>query len=133
MDTAGTWKGRAMSDVSMRPAPTEKELEQMHSVYRKGGEVRQMAPHVVYDSDTCPHAGCSRRMQAIDFRLEHYGPAVHDPLVRSWWNDTGFAGRCPQCGGWIHFTIRGKRAISADEAQALPLLPDDWHANAVIL
>jgi hypothetical protein len=72
-------------------------------------------------------------MQAIDFRREFYGPAIHDPLVRAWWDDTGFAGKCPQCGGWVHFTIRGKQAISAEEAQALPQLPDDWHANAVIL
>jgi hypothetical protein len=72
-------------------------------------------------------------MQAIDFRLEAYGPAIHDPLVRAWWDDTGFAGRCPNCGSWIHFTIRGKRAISAEEAQQLPHLPDDWHETALIL
>jgi hypothetical protein len=72
-------------------------------------------------------------MQAIDFRLGSYAPAVHDPIVRAWWNDTGFAGRCPCCGGWIHFTIRDKRAISAQEAAQLPQLPDDWHAVALIL
>jgi len=72
-------------------------------------------------------------MQAIDFRLESYGPAVHDPLVRAWWNDTGFAGRCPKCGGWIHFTIREKRAISGHEASQLPQLPDDWHSVALVL
>jgi hypothetical protein len=72
-------------------------------------------------------------MQAIDFRREAYGPAVHDPLVRAWWNDTGIAGRCPQCGGWIHFTIRGKRAITPAEAAALPQLPADWHKQAIIL
>ena len=52
-------------------------------------------------------------MQAIDFQVEKYGPAIHDPLVRAWWADTGFVGRCPNCGGWIHFTIRGKKASSA--------------------
>ena len=92
-----------------------------------------MAPHVVYSAGTCPHPGCTQIMQAIDFQLEHYGPAVHDPLVRAWWDDTGFAGRCPKCGGWIHFTIRGKQAVSAEDAASLPQLPDDWHANAVIL
>jgi hypothetical protein len=109
------------------------ELERMHQLYRRGGEERQMAPHVVYGADTCPHSGCSQRLQAIDFRLEAYGPAIHDPLVRAWWNDDGFAGRCPQCGGWIHFTIRGKRAISAAEAKKLPQLPDDWHQKAILL
>ena len=112
---------------------TQKELDAMHAVYRQGGLERRMAPHIVYDSDTCPHPGCTQRMQAIDFRLESYGPAVHDPLVHAWWSDIGFAGRCPQCGGWIHFTIRGKRAITPDEAANLPHLPDDWHANALIL
>lgn len=113
--------------------PTKVELERMHEVYRKGGEERQMAPHIIYGDDTCPHAGCTQRMHAIDFRLEAYGPAVHDPLVRAWWNDTGFAGRCPHCGGWIHFTLRGKRAVSNDEARQLPQLPDDWHRGAIVL
>jgi len=72
-------------------------------------------------------------MQAIDFRLEAHGRAVHDPLVRAWWSDVGFAGRCPQCGGWIHFTIRAKRAITAAEAAQLPQLPDNWHTLATIL
>ena len=35
------------------------------------------------------------------------------------WDDTGFVGRCPRCGGWIHFTIRGKRPISPEEAGRL--------------
>ena len=33
---------------------------------------------------------------------------------------SGFAGQCPACGGWIHFTIRGKQAITAEEAAQLP-------------
>lgn len=119
--------------VTKRTAPSTEEIEKMHEVYRRGGERRQMAPHIVYPADTCPHAACTQRMQAIDFRLEEYGPAIHDPLVRAWWDDTGFAGRCPTCGGWIHFTISGKKAISAQEAQALPQLPDDWHETALIL
>jgi hypothetical protein len=113
--------------------PTAEELDQMHAVYRQGGEGRQMAPHVVYAEATCPHPGCQQRLQAIDFRLEAYGRAVHDPLVRAWWDDTGFAGRCPACGGWTHFTIRAKRAITAAEASRLPQLPDNWHAVATIL
>ena len=58
-----------------------------------------MAPHVVYSEASCPHPGCDHPMQAIDFRLEDRGKAVHDPLVTAWWDDTGFAGRCPNCGG----------------------------------
>jgi hypothetical protein len=122
-----------MADTITKPPPTKKELDEMHAVYRQGGQERQMAPHIVYDSDTCPHAGCTQRMQAIDFRVEAYGPAVHDPLVRAWWSDVGFAGRCPQCGGWVHFTIRGKRAITPEEATTLPRLPDDWHTQALML
>jgi len=122
-----------MANLSAKPSPTATELERMHAAYRAGGKERHMAPHVVYSAGTCPHPGCTQIMQAIDFQLEHYGPAVHDPLVRAWWDDTGFAGRCPKCGGWIHFTIRGKQAVSAEDAASLPQLPDDWHANAVIL
>src|SRR5437016_2291529 len=92
--------------------PTAQELEEMHALYRQGGEERQMAPHIVYANPGCPHAGCPQQLHAIDFRLEAHGRGVHDPLVRAWWNDTGFAGRCPTCGGWIHFTIGAKRAIT---------------------
>ena len=104
----------------------------MHSLYREGGRERATAPHIVYADESCPHK-CGQRMQAIDFRVEAYGPAVHDPLVRAWWSDIGFAGKCPTCGSWIHFTIQGKRAITADEASVLPRLPDDWYKNATIL
>jgi hypothetical protein len=114
-------------------APTAEELDQMHALYRQGGQERQMAPHIVYSEGSCPHEDCDQPMQAIDFRLEDYGRAVHDPLVRAWWNDTGFAGRCPRCGGWVHFTIRAKRAITAEEAAQYPQLPDDWHTKATIL
>jgi len=72
-------------------------------------------------------------MQAIDFRLEDHGRAVHDPLVRAWWSDLGFVGRCPRCGGWVHFTIRGKSAITAADAAGYPQLPDDWYVKATIL
>ena len=122
-----------MANTTTGTEPTATELEQMHAFYRQGGLERQMAPHVLYAQADCPHSPCDQRMQAIDFRLESYGPAVHDPLVRAWWNDTGFAARCPTCGGWIHFTIRGKRAIDAAEADQLSKLPENWHENAIIL
>jgi hypothetical protein len=117
---------------STKAVEQDAELERMHTLYRQGGLERGMAPHIVYVDEFCPY-GCGQRMQAIDFRVEAYGPTVHDPLVRAWWNDIGFAGKCPNCGGWIHFTIRAKQAISEDEAAALPKLPEDWHKHAVIL
>lgn len=92
-----------------------------------------MATHFVYPEAACPHDGCGQPMHAIGFRLEDHGRAVHDPLVRAWWNDTGFVGRCPHCGGWVHFTIRDKRAITAEEAAGYPRLPDNWHDVATIL
>jgi hypothetical protein len=116
---------------SKPPNPTE--LDEMHALYRQGGKDRLMAPHIVYQDPTCPHAGCDQHLQAIDFRIEAYGKSIHDPLVLAWWNDTGFAGQCPRCRGWIHFTIRGKKAITAAEAAQLPRLPDDWHLVATIL
>jgi hypothetical protein len=121
-----------MSDLATRHTPTAAELEQMHALYREGGAKRNMAPHAIYADEGCP-LGCGQRLKAIDFRVEAYGPAIHNPLVRAWWADVGFAGRCPHCGGWVHFTIRGKRAITADEASRLPCLPDDWHTVADIL
>jgi hypothetical protein len=114
-------------------ADSLQDSERMHALYRAGGKEQSMAPHVVYPDGTCPHHGCEHPMQAIDFRLESYGPGVHDPLVAAWWDDTGFAGRCPHCGGWIHFTIREKRAIDKEAAADLPQLPDDWHDNATVL
>lgn len=117
----------------MKTAPATADVEEMLAVYRQGGEERLMAPHIVYADPNCPHAGCGARLQAIDFCLKAHGRAVHDPLVRAWWNDTGFAGRCPGCGGCIHFAIRGKRALTAAEATQLPQLPDNWHASAIVL
>jgi hypothetical protein len=105
----------------------------MHEVYRRGGGEKRIAPHVVYAESGCPHEDCDQRMQAIDFRLEEYGRAVHDPLVVAWWSDTGFVGRCPKCGGWIHFTIRAKRAVSSEQLPGLPRLPDDWFSKATVL
>lgn len=114
-------------------APSQDELDRMHDFYRRGGQERQMAPHIVYHEVGCPHPDCGQPLQAIDFRLEDHGRVVHDPLVQAWWNDTGFAGRCPHCRGWIRFTIREKRALTEEEAGQYPQLPENWHANAVIL
>ena len=119
--------------ASVIPNQDAAQLEQMHTLYRQEGARRAMAPHVVYRDSGCPHDGCRQKLQAIDFRLEAFGRAIHDPLVRAWWDDVGFAGRCPSCGGWIHFTIRGKAAIDGATAQALPQLPANWADEAVIL
>ncbi len=119
--------------ASVLPKQDATELEQMHTRYLQGGAARAMAPHVVYRDGKCPHEGCDYGLQAIDFRLEAFGRAVHDPLVSAWWSDSGFAGRCPGCGGWIHFTVRGKRAVDQTEADSLPQLPANWADEAVIL
>jgi hypothetical protein len=118
--------------ASMSREPASNELEHMHALYRQGGMASAGAPQVVYQDAGCPH-GCGAHLQAIDFRLEDHGRTIHDSLVSAWWNDTGFAGRCPNCRQWIHFTIRGKRAISDAEAAALPQLPDDWSKKATVL
>jgi hypothetical protein len=107
--------------------------DEMHAVYRAGGAKRTMAPHVIYQDAACPHDGCGQTLHAIDFRLEAFGREIHDPLVRAWWDDVGFAGQCPSCHRWIHFTIRGKRPLEEREAQGLPLLPANWADEAVIL
>ena len=123
-----------MGTTSSRTVPvTAEESEQMHALYLQGGRERRVAPHIVYSEAACPHAGCGQHLQAIDFRLEDHGRAVHDPLDRAWWDDTGFAGRCPHCNGWIHFTVRDKRAITSEEAARFPQLPDNWHEVATIL
>jgi hypothetical protein len=122
-----------MSDRVHQTAPHAEELERMHALYREGGAQQAALPQAVYGDDECPHANCGQRMRAIDFRLGRYRAAVRDPLVRSWWADVGFVGRCPQCCGWVHFTIRGKRAISADEAATLPQLPGGWSNGALLL
>jgi hypothetical protein len=67
------------------------------------------------------------------FSIGSIGWSIHDPLVRAWWDDGGFAGRCPACGGWIHVTIRGKQAIDDAAAKTPPQLPVNWADEAVIL
>jgi len=54
---------------------------------------------------------------------------VH-PLVRAWWDGTGFVGRCPACGGWLRFTTLGKEAFTDEQAARYPKLPDHRHTVA---
>ncbi len=105
----------------------------MHETYLQGGQESAIGPHVVYQSSDCPHSRCDQHMQAIDFRLEAHGRDLHDALVKAWWADVGFAGRCPKCNGWVHFTVRGKEAISDAGAAKLPQLPTSWFDEATIL
>jgi hypothetical protein len=121
-----------MSDVKASQDRAAAELG-MHSVYTDGGQERQVAPHVIYADASCPHAGCEVQLRGIDFRLETHGKDLHDPLIRAWWDDVGFAGRCPGCSQWVHFTIRAKSAIEYEDAKQLPQLPERWFDQATIL
>jgi hypothetical protein len=71
-------------------------------------------------------------MEWIDFQLELHGDPerIYKPLVTAWWQGTGFAGHCPNCGGWILFTTLRMAPISAAEAAELPKLSDNWHQIA---
>src|SRR5207249_3644187 len=87
-------------------ALSQEELEELDRFYRAGGLQRMASPHIHYHDSKCPHAGCNHGMEWIDFQLELHGEPerIYKPLVRAWWDGTGFAGRCPVCNGWIHFT-----------------------------
>jgi hypothetical protein len=107
------------------------DLVELDRIYREGG-LRQMAsPHIHYHESLCPH-GCGHKMEWIDFQLELFGDrdGIYIPLVRAWWEGTGFVGRCPHCRQWIHFTTLGMHAVDAKKADSLPHLPDDWHTVA---
>jgi hypothetical protein len=118
----------------MTPAqvPTITEREQLDRYYRAGGLKNMASPHIHYEDAKCPHADCVRKMEWIDFKLEAHGDpeGVYKPLVRAWWEGTGFTGRCPACHGWIHFTTLGMLAISDEAAGRLPRLPENWHSVA---
>jgi hypothetical protein len=104
----------------------------MDRLYRAGGLKNMASPHIHYDDATCPHAGCTHRLEWIDFRLELFGDreGMYKPLVRAWWEGTGFVGRCPACQRWIHFTTLRMQAVTDAVAMSLPQLPDNWHAVA---
>lgn len=113
-------------------APSDSILEELDRFYREGGLRAMASPHVHYDDPQCPHPGCDQRMEWIDFKLELLGDPenVYKPLVRSWWEGTGFLGPCPQCHRWIRFTTRAMEAIDDPDVLRFPRLPEDWHTIA---
>ncbi len=113
-------------------APSSIDIEELDRFYREGGLRSMASPHVHYHDPSCPHPGCGHKMEWIDFQLELYGDpeGIYKPLVTAWWNGTGFAGRCPHCGGWIHFTTLRMEAVDDGQASQLPRLPDHWHTVA---
>ena len=120
-----------MSIPRQQPLPP-KEMEELDRFYREGG-LRQMAsPHVHYDDGKCPHPDCDHTMEWFDFQPELYGDpeTIYKPLVLSWWQGTGFVGRCPQCQQWVHFTTLKMIAVGDEEAAGIPKLPDNWHTVA---
>ena len=104
------------------------EVEHLDQFYREGGLRVMASPHAPYDDPACPHADCDQKMEWIDFKLELLGDPeeVFKPLVRSWWEGSGFVGHCPSCGGWVRFTTLPMTALDDDEAQAFPHLPPHW-------
>ena len=123
-----------MAEISTgAAAPGEDELERMHALYRRGGQERQMAPHIVYQDALCPHADCGQQMQAIDFRLENHGRAIHDPLVApgGMIRDSPVAALIVAAGSTSPSVPSS--AVTAEEAAQYPQLPDNWHLKATIL
>lgn len=108
------------------------ELVELDRAYREGGRRTMASPHVHYDDPKCPHPGCDHRMEWIDFKRELFGDpeGIDKPLVRSWWDGPGFAGRYPHCGGWIRFTTLNMEAFDDEQARRYPHLPPGWHAVA---
>ena len=114
------------------PTPTHADVEELDRFYRAGGLSNMASPHVHYEEPTCPHAGCIHQMEWLRFGLELHGDpdGVYKPLVRAWWEGSGFVGRCPSCSRWIHFITLRMEAVSDEVAERLPKLPENWFAVA---
>jgi hypothetical protein len=104
------------------------ELERLDQFYREGGLRAMASPHIHYDDPACPHGGCGHLMEWIDFNLQLHGDpeGVYKPLIRAWWDGTGFVGRCPACGGWVRFATLGMSAAIDEATGRLPQLPANW-------
>lgn len=105
-----------------------KEIARLDRIYHEGGLETMASPHIHYQEPTCPHSGCGHKMEWIDFQLEPFGDAegIYKPLVKAWWEGTGFAGRCPSCHGWIRFTTLRMEALTDELAGAYRKLPEQW-------
>ncbi len=117
--------GRVMLKASII---SPEELESFDRFYREGGLKTMASPQAHYDEPACPHPGCGHRMEWIDFKLELHGDpeGIYKPLVRAWWEGRGFAGRCPNCQGWIRFATLKMQALDADQAAEYLQLPANW-------
>ncbi|MCI0685338.1 MAG: hypothetical protein L0Y71_24835 [Gemmataceae bacterium] len=102
------------------------EVERLDRVYREGGLRTMASPHIHYHEPACPHPGCGHKMEWIDFQLELFGDleGIYKPLVKAWWEGSGFVGRCPSCGGWIRFTTLRMEPLTDDQASPHLKLPD---------
>jgi hypothetical protein len=49
------------------------ELERLDRFYREGGLLAMASPHVHDDAPECPHSGCGRKLEWIEFELELHG------------------------------------------------------------
>ena len=118
--------------MSQRVTLTSSELNELDRIYREGGLRTMASPHVHYQDPLCPHANCGHTMEWIDFQLELFGDrdGIYVPLVKAWWEGTGFAGRCPLCKHWIRFTTLKMEPLTDDQAAAYHQLPDNWHTIA---
>jgi hypothetical protein len=114
--------------------PNDVERDELDRFYREGGRRAMASPQVHYDDPKCPHPSCSLTLEWVDFKLELHGDPekIDKPLVTAWWSGTGFVGRCPECGHWIHFTTRRMEAVDDSGAKRLPQLPEDWVTVAQI-
>jgi len=114
--------------MTNNPMVASTEIEELDRIYREGGLRRMASPHIHYHDPNCPHPNCNHKMEWIDFRIELYGDkeGLYKPLVRAWWDGKGFAGRCPACSRWIHFTTLGMEALQENQADQFLHLPDNW-------
>jgi hypothetical protein len=111
---------------------TSQEMAELDRYYREGGLRTMASPHVHYHDPLYPHPGCGHKMEWIDFQLELFADpeGIYKPLVKAWWEGTGFTGRCPSCGQWIRFTTLRMEPMPDDQTSPYPRLPDRWHSVA---
>lgn len=95
-------------------------------------------PHVAYPAANvlCPWPGCEFQIALVDFQVELRGdPALYARVMVAWGHQPGFGlvAACPGCGRYVCFGPTDKLQVSDPNATGLPVLPDDWHHNAIIV